>query len=73
MNDQVGKTENRIVLLKASEVAEILNIGVSKAYQLMQKGEIPTVRIDHSVRVRPNDLDEYIQKCWTGWKDQKSS
>ena len=71
MNDQHDRNEKRKILLKASEVAEILNIGLSKAYSLMQQGKIPTVRIDHSVRVRPGDLDEYIQKCWSGMEDQK--
>ena len=32
-------------LLKAKEVAEILKISRAMAYTLMQRGEIPTVRI----------------------------
>lgn len=55
-------------LLKAQEVAIHLNISRSLAYQLMQRGEIPTVRFCGSVRVRQNDLDEYIQRSWSGWK-----
>jgi len=46
----------------------MLNISRSLAYQLMQHGEIPTVRFRGSVRVRENDLDEYIQRSWSGWK-----
>lgn len=49
-------------LLKAKDVAEILNISRSKAYHWMQIGEIPTVRIGKSRRVRPEDLIEYINK-----------
>jgi excisionase family DNA binding protein len=59
-----------LVLLKAIHVAEILNISRSKAYQLMQSGTIPTIRINRSIRVRTTDLIEYIQKHWSGWKDQ---
>ena len=49
-------------LLNAKQVAEILNISKSKAYHFMQLGEIPTVRIGKSRRVRPEDLIEYINK-----------
>ena len=48
-------------LLNAKQVAEILNISKSKAYRFMQLGEIPTVRIGKSRRVRPEDLIQYIE------------
>jgi excisionase family DNA binding protein len=48
-------------LLRAKEVAEILNISRSRAYNLMQRGEIPTVRIGKSRRIRPEDLILYIK------------
>lgn len=55
------KDNRRIdALLKAEEVAEILNISRSFAFQLMRRGEIPTVRLGKSVRVRPADLQQYI-------------
>ena len=50
-------------LLKAAEVAEILKVSKSNVYKLMAKGEIPRVRIGiKSVRVRPEDLNRYIQE-----------
>jgi excisionase family DNA binding protein len=49
-------------LLKGKDIAEILNISRSFAYYIMQSGEIPTVRLGHSVRVRPQDLTDYIEK-----------
>ena len=49
-------------LLKSEDIAEILNISKPFAYKLMQRGDIPTVRMGKSVRVRPIDLDNYIQK-----------
>jgi excisionase family DNA binding protein len=48
-------------LLKAKDVAEILNISRSKAYHFMQIGEIPTIRIGKCRRVRPEDLIKYIE------------
>jgi len=49
-------------LLKNDEVAEILQISRSMAYALMKRGDIPTVRIGTSVRVRPEDLEKYIEE-----------
>jgi putative molybdopterin biosynthesis protein len=48
-------------LLKSDEVAELLHISRSMAYLLMKRGDIPTVRIGSSVRVRPEDIDQYIK------------
>ena len=48
-------------LLKAPEVAKILNLSRAFVYQLMQTGELPTVRLHRSVRVRPSDLEALIQ------------
>ena len=47
-------------LLKGKDVAHILNVSQSFAYQLMRREEIQTVRMGRSVRVRPEDLDAYI-------------
>ena len=48
-------------LLKAKEVAEILKVSRAMAYNLMLRGEIPTVRIGKCRRVRPEDLILYIK------------
>jgi excisionase family DNA binding protein len=59
MNEQCEFLEgNR--LLKAVEVASLLNISRSFAYQLLQSGVIPVVRIGKACRVRPQDLEAYI-------------
>jgi excisionase family DNA binding protein len=49
-------------LLKGNEVARLLNVSRSFAYLLMQTGHIPTVRLGRSIRVRPQDLVEYIEQ-----------
>lgn len=49
-------------LLKAPEIARILNISRSMAYRLMQQGEIRTIHIGSARRVRYNDLQEYIRQ-----------
>ncbi len=59
-----------IRLLNAEEVAATLNISKSLAYRLMQHNKIPTVKINRAVRVRENDLNEFIQRSWTGWQTE---
>jgi excisionase family DNA binding protein len=49
-------------LLKANDVAEILNISVPMAYRLMQRNEIRTVCIGKSRRVREEDLFSFIEE-----------
>jgi excisionase family DNA binding protein len=48
-------------LLKATEIARILNISRAMAYRLIQTGEIRSVRIGAARRVRPEDLAAYIE------------
>lgn len=55
-------------LLKAKDVAEILNISRSLAYQLMQKGKIRTVRIGNARRVRFADLKTFIEENLSSFK-----
>jgi excisionase family DNA binding protein len=47
-------------LLTGRDVAKVLKVSESIAYQLMRT-EIPCVRLGRSVRVRPQDLEEYIR------------
>ncbi len=49
-------------LLTASEVAYRLHISRCSAYNLMLRGTLATVRIGKSRRVRPQDLESFIQK-----------
>lgn len=49
-------------LLKAAEVAEILNVSLALAYKLMRNRNIPTVRIGNARRVDPLDLQNYINE-----------
>jgi excisionase family DNA binding protein len=48
-------------LLKGDDVAEILNISRSLAYLLMRRGEISTIKIGRTVRVRYEDLLKFIK------------
>lgn len=47
-------------LYTVKEVQEILKVGRSFAYKLVQTGEIKTVRVGRCLRVRATDLEKYI-------------
>jgi excisionase family DNA binding protein len=49
-------------LLKAEEVAKLLNVSRAFSYFLMQSGQLPTVKLGRAVRVRPQDLLGFIEK-----------
>jgi len=53
-------------LLKAGEIAKILNISKAKVYRLIQQGQIPVIRIHRLVRVLPADLKEYARRSHIG-------
>jgi predicted DNA-binding protein YlxM (UPF0122 family) len=44
--------DNELILMKSAEVAEVLNVSKSQGYHLIQKEEIPCVRLWRFVRVR---------------------
>ena len=49
-------------LLTCPEVAKLLHISESFAYRLVQKGQLPGVKIGRSIRVKMADLSNYIEK-----------
>lgn len=50
-------------VLKIPEVAEILRIPRSRAYSLVQHGDIPSFKVgERSVRVHRRQLDEYMER-----------
>jgi excisionase family DNA binding protein len=48
-------------LLRAEDVARVLNIGRSKAYELMASGQLPVVRIGRSIRVPAKGFREWLE------------
>jgi len=61
METNLNKGPSIDKLLKANEVAELLSVSRSFAYALMQTGQLPTVHLGRSVRVRPEDFEKFIQ------------
>jgi excisionase family DNA binding protein len=66
-NSKVSSGQMMMVdkLLKGNDVAERLNVSKAFAYRMMADGRIPTVTLGRSVRVRPEDLENFIEASVT--------
>jgi excisionase family DNA binding protein len=49
-------------LFRVEEAAEYLSISRAKAYELIQRGELRSVKIDGSRRITLNQLEAYIHR-----------
>ena len=52
-------------LLKATDVAEMLNVSKAMAYKLINSGQIRSVVIGTAIRVRSEDLFSFIENSLT--------
>ena len=48
-------------LLTYDEAGEYLAVGRTTMYDLVAKGELPTVKIRRCTRFKPEDLEDYIK------------
>jgi excisionase family DNA binding protein len=48
------------LLLKPTDLCDILSVSRSKAYDLLKTKTIPSVHIGRSVRVRTSDLQDWV-------------
>ena len=48
-------------LLSVMEVCQELSMGKSWVHQRIKSGEIPSIRLGNNIKVRRNDLAEYIE------------
>ena len=49
-------------LLTAREVAALLHVSKAQAYRLIQQGKLKSIRFGRTVRVKPEDLEAFIQR-----------
>lgn len=58
MNDTLNIPEKRTY--KVEEIAEILEIGRSSAYDLIHQGMFKTVKIGTAIRISKKSFDEWL-------------
>jgi excisionase family DNA binding protein len=51
-----------VQLLSIPQLCQELGMGKSWVYRRLRSGEIPSVRLGRSIKVRRQDLEEYLEK-----------
>ena len=54
-------TEKPVRLLKVNDVARLAQISPSQVYTMIQEGTLPAVRFGSALRIRPEDLQKFIE------------
>ncbi len=54
------------LLLSAEEAARALGIGRTRMYELLRAGNVPSVKLGRSRRIRPEALDEFVERLAAG-------
>ncbi len=55
-------TDERPQVLTVPEVAEILRVGRNLVYRMIERGEIPAIRVGRKIRVPRLALDRYLDR-----------
>jgi excisionase family DNA binding protein len=61
-SDLASRIEKLPGALKASELAELLNLGKTAVYEMAAKGRIPCIRIGATVRFDPSRTATWIRE-----------
>jgi excisionase family DNA binding protein len=57
-----GQRGGGVQLLSIAQLCQELGMGKSWVYRHLRSGEIPSVRLGRSIKVRRDDLEEYLEK-----------
>ena len=58
-------TPSRSEFLTVAEVAQLMRVSTMTVYRLIKAGELPSVRVGKSHRIREVDVDAYLAKGYT--------
>ncbi len=56
------------MLLKVPDVVACLGVSRAKVYELMASGELPSVRVGGSRRIRACDLERFVTGLDANWR-----
>jgi excisionase family DNA binding protein len=60
ISSNVRRVKMEKLLLRINETAQLIGLGKSKTYDLIARGELPSIRIGKSVRVPAEKLREWV-------------
>ncbi len=50
------------LLLSVEEAGKVLGFGRSRMYELINSGEVPSIRIGRLIKISPDALNKWIEK-----------
>jgi excisionase family DNA binding protein len=62
LRPQEQEQRGGVQLLSIPQLCQELGMGKSWVYRRLRSGEIPSVRLGRSIKVRRDDLEEYLEK-----------
>ena len=61
----MAKNPSRARFLTVAEVAQIMRVSTMTVYRLIKAGDLASVRVGKSYRIREDDVDAYLAKGYT--------
>ena len=61
----LAQSHARARFLTVAEVADLLRVSTMTVYRLIKAGELASVRVGKSYRVREDDVDRYLAARYT--------
>ncbi len=61
----MAQNPSRARFLTVAEVAQIMRVSTMTVYRLIKAGELASVRVGKSYRIREDDVDAYLAKRYT--------
>lgn len=61
-HDVSALSSPRRTLLTVDEAAEYLRVSRRQVYNLVRAGDLPAVRVGQRLRIRPDDVDAYLEQ-----------
>ncbi len=62
LSERIRANQGSTWLLSVEEVCEELGMGKTWVYRRLRSGEIPSVKLGRSIKVRRDELEEYLQR-----------
>jgi excisionase family DNA binding protein len=60
--NKVGENAVEREWLSVADVQRVLGIGSTKAYELVQSGELPAIRIGRTLRIHRREIAEWAER-----------
>lgn len=61
----MAQQPSRVRFLTVAEVAQLMRVSTMTVYRLIKAGDLASVRVGKSYRIREDDVDAYIAKRYT--------